>query len=64
LVYVDQIKFYTKSDSLEELMAFAKALELRSSWFHRKKKLPHFDLDSPWRNKALAMGAKPYSLKE
>lgn len=70
MVYVDEIMSCLQSgnwpydrachlvaDSVEELHAFAERLGLRRSWFQSKSDLPHYDLTTGMRFKAIRLGA-------
>lgn len=69
-VYVDEMRVciqtrswpYTHAchlvaDSVEELQAFALLMGLHHSWFQNKPELPHYDLTTRMRKKAVRMGA-------
>lgn len=68
-VYVDEIIRWTTrgryrngschlmADTLEELHAFARAIGLPRSRFHRGSKVPHYDLIEAEREQALEAGA-------
>lgn len=66
-VYVDneQIQWRGKlwchlvADSLEELHAFATRLGLRRSWFQAQASLPHYDVTTSVRERAIELGALP-----
>ena len=45
------------ADSVKELQAFARRLGLKRSWFQFKSNLPHYDLTSGMRSKAVRLGA-------
>lgn len=45
------------ADSVEELHEFAIRLGLHPSWFQNKPELPHYDLTTGMRQKAIRMGA-------
>ena len=49
---------------LEELTIFAKGLDMRPEWIHRRPRLPHFDLTPELRETALALGAIAVSSRE
>lgn len=69
-VYVDEMSVcipnkrwpYTRAchlvaDSVEELQEFAIRLGMHPSWFQNKPELPHYDLTTRMRQKAVRMGA-------
>lgn len=69
-VYVDELSPCVKSakwhydhachlvaDSVEELQDFARKLGLKSSWFQDRPYLPHYDLTTGKRTKAVRLGA-------
>lgn len=69
-VYVDQMQpcipnenwpwprsCHLAADTAEELHTFAEKLGLKRSWFQDHKKLPHYDLTSQKRRKAVELGA-------
>lgn len=45
------------ADSVVELQEFAIRLGLHPSWFQNKPELPHYDLTTSMRRKAVRMGA-------
>jgi len=66
VVYVDELRVWVEgrietshltADSADELQAFARALGLPDRAWHRGAKVPHYDLNSTWRTRALAAGA-------
>ena len=69
-VYVDEMQVcvptpkwpYTSAchlvaDSAKELQTFAVQLGLHPSWFQNKSGMPHYDLTTRMRQKAIRMGA-------
>jgi len=76
-IYVDEMQVciqsakwpYTRAchlvaDSVEELKEFATRLGLHPSWFQNKPELPHFDLTTRMRQKAVRMGAVELNRKK
>lgn len=65
-VYVDHANILFKgkhrhhmtADSLEELHAFAAQVGIKSCWFHRGTRHPHYDVTTDQRAKAIAAGAE------
>ena len=45
------------ADSLEELHLFANSIGIKSHWFHRSSKYPHYDINQDQRLKAIEAGA-------
>lgn len=71
-VYVDSLRNYgwrhgpschLIADSVEELIAFAEAMGLRSEWFQPKSS-PHFDLTAEGRELAVRNGAIEINQRE
>jgi len=52
------------ADSVEELHEFAMGLGLHRSWFQGSGSIPHYDLTTSMRARALRMGALEVSVKE
>lgn len=50
-------------DSLDELHAMARRLQMRRAWFQGDTRLPHYDLTANKRRLAIEAGAVEYSLK-
>jgi hypothetical protein len=76
-VYVDPLREYGGSktfrwtischmyaDTLEELHEMAMAIGMKRSWFQDKPHLPHYDLVTARRAKAVRLGAVEVSLRE
>lgn len=66
VVYVDELRIWKHgrtetshltADSVEELRAFARILQIPERAWHRGSKVPHYDLNATWRAKVLAAGA-------
>lgn len=51
------------ADSMGELHAMARRLQLRPEWFQNKEGLPHYDLVPSKRKLAIMYGAKETSFK-
>jgi hypothetical protein len=64
-VYVDNINIawrgakwcHLLADSLDELHAFALALDVPDRWFHKNASYPHYDIKIEMRAMALTLGA-------
>ena len=69
-IYVDPLLYYsnkpfkhhywchmTSDESIEELTKFAISIGLKSQWFQNHPRIPHYDLTSNKRNKAISCGA-------
>ncbi len=76
MVYVDALLAWPKTskwpykfschlfaDSVIELHSFAKKIKLKRIWF-QKESIPHYDLTSHKRQKAILAGAKEVERKE
>lgn len=76
-VYVDEMSICLQSkkwpykqachlvaDSVSELQEFAVLLGLHPSWFQDKPELPHYDLTTGMRQKAIRFGAIELSRKK
>ena len=50
--------------SFQELHTFAKELGLKRAWFHYQSGLPHYDLTTRMRRKAIRLGATPIGREE
>ena len=70
VVKVNGRRCHCWADDDSELYLFARQLHIPMHWKHTsfsailRRNWPHFDLDSRWRAKAIAAGAKPISLRE
>lgn len=73
-VYVDELRHYKPghpwshmmADTLEELHAFAQAIEVKRCWFHnpRRAGMPHYDLNPDQRARAVEAGAVEVTSRE
>lgn len=52
------------ADSIEELHAMADAIGMKRAWFQNKPSMPHYDLVSTRRRKALVLGAVEHTTRE
>lgn len=57
-------RFHMTADSLEELHAFACAIQVNRCWFHRGARHPHYDITEAQRAVALKHGARAVSQRE
>lgn len=51
------------ADTEEELHAFAERIGMQRAWFHRGRRLPHYDLTPQRYQMALAAGAETMTLR-
>lgn len=54
----------TSDESIDELIIFSRNIGLKREWLQEEKKLPHFDITSFFRKRAIEKGARETSTKE